>query len=302
MRSSYLVDDELAKLRKLIYTNAPFTGSETAKHIAVMRAEVDERGRIRLLHQIINRNLGLVLNPALRLRATGINRGLSLNDLFQNGVIGLQDAVNRYDNSRGVLFSTYAKYWIQAYIFVAINSSRPGMLPVTSARTQEIIRNLGYCRERLQREGIDDPTVDQVIARLVANPIRNPADTDKIHAAMATTYWSALSLDSSLDDNDSDGTSAHELIPNPDPDQDFLLARAALREMTNDSLSILSERDRRIVCQRFGLTEDGPMTLEMIGDQLSITKERVRQIVVRSIGRLREHLTSENDFSVQDVP
>lgn len=294
--------DELSGLWRLVQAHPPFRGQETAEHIAIMRAEKDPAKRDELHRVIISRNLTLPLREALTLRATGLKSGLSIGDLFQVGVIGLDDAIHRFNDAMAAGFYSYARFWIRALMFKAINGKGSSSIPSVSASAREIVRNIGYSRECLRREGVREPTTEQSIAQLVAHPIKTRCRPEQIRAALYAASWSALPLDSPLDTTSRNGETAHDLIHSPGPTHEDTIADAQLGVLTLDCLNRLPERDRKVVYLHFGLADNNPMTLQMIGDGLCVSKERVRQIIDRALRRLRERLTTVYELSPLDAP
>ncbi len=292
---------ELSELWTLVNRHAPLSGTETPENIALMLAETDPRRRDELRGLIINRNLRLCVIAALNLRVAGQKSNLSLHDLFQEGVIGLQAAVDHYNQAKSTSFYAYSRYWIRAYMLTAINGRGSSTVPPVSASAKEIVRNVAYCRDRLQREGVKEPTVEESVVRLVSDPIGRHTNTKEIRIALCAANWSASPLDGQPHDPDH-GRSLHEVIPHNGPATDDLVANAQLEAQIPSLLEILSQRERAIVSQYFGLTTADPMTYEAIGYELGLTKERIRQIVNESLGRLRRLLTGKHVLVPQTAP
>jgi len=234
----------------------------------------DEAARSRMIES----NLRLVVKIAKRY----VNRGMSFMDLIEEGNVGLIKAVERFKAEKGCRFSTYATWWIRQSIERAItNQVRTIRLPV---HVSDDVDRMGRAIEYLSR-GLGRPPVAEEIAEETGFKL---AYVERLHSIRRKI----LSIDMSLD-ADSDFTLQDKLVdPNSD-DPSEALHETKMRRYVRTKLSVLNERERKIVELRFGLQSDEPMTLECIGQVFGVTRERIRQIQVEALGKMRESFEDE---------
>ncbi|NTV62892.1 MAG: sigma-70 family RNA polymerase sigma factor [Oscillochloris sp.] len=223
--------------------------------------------------QLINSNLRLVVSIARRYQG----HGLSLLDLIQEGSLGLMRAVDKFDPSRGLKFSTYATYWIRQSVGRAIaDHGRTVRLPV---HLGERLSRLARARQALTQRLDRDPTPEEVANELGITP-------DQVTRAEQAALTPA-SLDETHTD---DGTGAlAEVISDPlelTPLEQ--VAHGLLRDDLSEAMSHLTQRERSILSLRYGLEGESALTLEQIGQRLSLTRERVRQLESEALKKLRD--------------
>lgn len=223
--------------------------------------------------QLINSNLRLVVSIARRYQG----HGLSLLDLIQEGSLGLMRAVDKFDPSRGLKFSTYATYWIRQSVGRAIaDHGRTVRLPV---HLGERLTRLARVRQALIQRLDRDPTPEEVASELGLTP------------EQVSRAEQAAMIPASLDEaHTEDGTGAlSEVIADPlelTPLEQ--VAHTLLRDDLSEAMSHLTVRERNILNLRYGLNGETALTLEQIGQQLNLTRERVRQLESEALKKLRD--------------
>lgn len=240
---------------------------ETNKHLSIWMAKA-----LKAKTEMVEANLRLVISIAKKYT----NRGLSFLDLIQEGNMGLMKAVEKFEYRRGYKFSTYATWWIRQAITRSIaDQARTIRIPVHMIET---INKLMRVQKQLVQEYGREPTPDEI-----AEEIHLPVERVRAVLKMAQQ---PISLQAPV--GDSDDTSFGDFIEdksaeNPMEEAGF----AMLKDKIIEVLDTLTEREREVLEQRFGLKDGYSRTLEEVGRQFQVTRERIRQIEAKALRKMR---------------
>jgi len=249
-----------------------------------------EYGDAAAAYSLVTGNLRLVVKIALEYRRAFLN----LLDLIQEGNIGLLQAVRKYDPLRGVPFSSYAAWWIRAYILKHLLDHWSIVKVGTTNARRKLFFNLKKERERLEKAGIT--AGPKLLAEAFDASEQDVVDVSK--ALLARD----VSLDAPIGDESE--RQVWETIPAAAQTPDETVAQQELREILRDKLAAfgrgLDDRERFVLERR--LIAEEPVTLQAIGDEFGITREAARLIEKKVIGRLRDYLRTElKDLSAFEV-
>ena len=244
--------------------------------LVTVEEEVELAQRIRkgdrlALEKLTKANLRFVVSVAKQYQ----NQGLTLPDLINEGNLGLIKAAEKFDETRGFKFISYAVWWIRQSILQALaEQSRIVRLPLNQVGS---LNKINKAFSRFEQENERTPSADEIADKLEL-PKDKVADTMRVsgrHVSVDAPF--AEGEDSSLLD---------VLISDDSPNTDVTLINESLTREVDRALATLTERERDIVRYFFGIGVS-EMTLEEIGDRFGLTRERVRQIKEKAIRRLR---------------
>lgn len=276
-------DKSLARLDALqVYMQEvqrhPLLTAEQEKELA---EEYHKTGNVDIAAKLVTANLRLVVKLAYEYRRAYRN----IMDLIQEGNIGLMQAVKRYDPYRGVKLSSYAAWWIRAYMLrYILNNWRLVKLGTTQAQ-RKLFFNLNKEKAKLSAMGIE-PTHAEIAKRLSVDE-RDVVEMDRRLAS------SDASLDTPIGDSDGRQTTRMDLLPAAAAGPDQLTESYQLQEMLREHLEVfktgLAGKDLLIFERR--MIADEPITLQELGEEFGVSRERVRQLEARLAGKLRTFLS-----------
>lgn len=254
--------------------------SDEEKYLARKIAKGDNDSR----RKMIEANLRLVVNIAKRY----LNRGLPLQDLIEEGNIGLIKSVERFKATKGCKFSTYATYWIKQAIERAIaNQSSIVRLPIhVTADISRLTRASRELTRTLKRE----PSLGELSEKTGLS--------GRYVKKLNTISKKSYSLEASFPD-DTDQSLLDRLEDDRFPAPMDIIDESRRQERINGWLGMLDDNERTIIRLRFGLDEDDPQTLESIGRSFGVTRERVRQIEVKALDKLKR-IIKQSDIATFD--
>jgi RNA polymerase sigma-32 factor len=255
----------------------PLLSADEEHKLAVQYKESEDRN---VAARLVTANLRLVVKIAYEYRRAYRN----MMDLVQEGNIGLMQAVKRYDPYRGVKLSSYAAWWIRAYMLrFILNNWRLVKVGTTQAQ-RKLFFNLNKEKARLTAMGIE-PSHAEIAKRL------NVAESEVTEMDRRLARADA-SLDATVNEADGRSTTRLELMPSSNATPDQIAEGSEFSELLhvqlNEFRTTLSGKDIEIFDKR--VVADDPLTLQELGDQFGVSRERVRQLEARLMGKLREHL------------
>lgn len=237
-----------------------------------------KKGDQKALEKLTKANLRFVVSVAKQYQ----NQGLTLPDLINEGNLGLIKAAQRFDETRGFKFISYAVWWIRQSIMQALaEQSRIVRLPLNKVG---LTNRISKAYSQLEQEFEREPTPEELSTLL-------DIDTEEIAATLGVAARH-VSMDQPLSDGE-ESTLIDVLVnENATRTDNELEVVASLKTEIERSLSTLTDRQKEVITYFFGIGIDHPMSLEDIGEKFSLTRERVRQIKDKAITKLRTNSRS----------
>lgn len=250
----------------------PLLGHEQEYDLAVRAQRGDDRAR----EKLINSNLRFVVAVAKKYQG----QGLPLEDLIDEGNIGLLIAMDKFEPDKGYHFISYAVWWIRQSIMKAIcEKSRAVRLPLN--RANELIQIQKAQKSLIHETGSSDVSIEE---------IAKAAGLDKtLVNELLSISRETVSFDTPVSNgNESSTTKLGDFIEDEGYGPEELAMQKCLKEDINAVLDTLSDKEKEIIILRFGLNNNAPMSLKEIGELYNLTKERIRQIEKRALERLKQ--------------
>jgi len=231
------------------------------------------------LNKLTTTNLRFVVSVAKQYQ----NQGISLQDLINEGNVGLIKAAKRFDETRGFKFISYAVWWIRQSILQAIaDQSRIVRLPLNQVG---VINKIKKETARLEQKLKRVPTTEE-IAEAIDMPVYKVSEIMKMNNH-------PQSIDSPISPNE-ETRFVDVFVHDNDEDTDTILMQESLSSEIHDVLKTLPEKEREVLKLFYGIDSSHEHTLDEIGDRMDLSRERVRQIKERALKRLRQNSKNKN--------
>ena len=250
----------------------PLLSYEEEYDLAVKAKNGDRKAREKLALA----NLRFVVSTAKKYRG----QGLPLEDLINEGNIGLLTAIDRYEPEKGYHFISYGVWWIKQAILKALSETgRAVRLPLN--RTNDLMAINKARNEITHRTGNPNPTTAEIAAECGLD--------EDIVKNLITVSKDMVSFDSPVGDGGEDDATLFDFVQDESASPEDSMISSAMSEDVRELLSCLNDKERDIIMKRYGFGENEPMSLSSIGNEYNLTKERIRQIEKEALNKLRKN-------------
>jgi RNA polymerase primary sigma factor len=249
----------------------PLMTAEQEREVA-LRAKA---GDPKAIDELVRANLRFVVSVAKKY----MHQGMSLEDLINDGNVGLITAAHRFDVERGYKFISYAVWWIRQAILQSLSHhSRIVRVPLNRSN---VVHRTGKAARDLEQDLGREPTPEEI-----AEHLDMPLEEVREARSIATAH---VSLDTTMFDENDENSRLSNLEDETAVTPDYLTYEGSLGEDLGKVLDTLTDRERDILVMYYGLDGEEPITLEEIGKRIGLTRERIRQIKDKAIRRLQHH-------------
>ena len=265
-------DNEVLSTYLKAIDKIPLLTYEEEYDLALKAKNGDKKARERL----INSNLRFVVSVAKKFRGQGI----PLEDLIDEGNIGLMTAVDKFEPEKGYHFISYAVWWVRQAILKALaEQSRPVRLPLN--RSNELIQIVRAKNELLKSGENSDPSAEDIAEKtgLERNLVKSLMDITR----------EMISFDSPIKGDEEGDSSYFDFVEDKSQTPEEDVVNHMMEKDVRSLLGVLGDKERDIIEKRYGFNGREPMSLKAIGDEYNLTKERIRQIEKSALEKLRNN-------------
>ena len=265
-------DNEVLSTYLKTIDKIPLLTYDEEYELALKAKNGDKKAR----EKLINSNLRFVVSVAKKFRG----QGMPLEDLINEGNIGLMTAVDKFEPEKGYHFISYAVWWVRQAILKALaEQSRPVRLPLN--RSNELIQIVRAKNDLIHNKGISDPTVDEIAAA-------SGLDVTLVNNLLEVTR-DMISFDSPIKGDEEGDSSYFDFVEDKSQSPEDDVVNHMMEKDVRGLLSVLGDKERDIIEKRYGFNGNEPMSLKAIGDEYNLTKERIRQIEKAALQKLRNN-------------
>ena len=265
-------DNEVLSTYLKTIDKIPLLTYDEEYELALKAKNGDKKAR----EKLINANLRFVVSVAKKFRG----QGMPLEDLINEGNIGLMTAVDKFEPEKGCHFISYAVWWVRQAILKALaEQSRPVRLPLN--RSNELIQIVRAKNDLIHNKGISDPTVDEIAAA-------SGLDVTLVKNLLEVTR-DMISFDSPIKGDEEGDSSYFDFVEDKSQSPEDDVVNHMMEKDVRGLLSVLGDKERDIIEKRYGFNGNEPMSLKAIGDEYNLTKERIRQIEKAALQKLRNN-------------
>ena len=265
-------DNEVLSTYLKTIDKIPLLTYDEEYELALKAKNGDKKAR----EKLINSNLRFVVSVAKKFRG----QGMPLEDLINEGNMGLMTAVDKFEPEKGYHFISYAVWWVRQAILKALaEQSRPVRLPLN--RSNELIQIVRAKNDLIHNKGISDPTVDEIAAA-------SGLDVTLVKNLLEVTR-DMISFDSPIKGDEEGDSSYFDFVEDKSQSPEDDVVNHMMEKDVRGLLSVLGDKERDIIEKRYGFNGNEPMSLKAIGDEYNLTKERIRQIEKAALQKLRNN-------------